>query len=89
MIATREEIPAALPVGTPGHSPIDGGTNISSLTSANSVDHVTARLKRDDPALAEDVVAGRLTANAAARQKGWRKPRVAAQADRLPMRRAS
>lgn len=37
---------------------------------------ITARLKRDDPALAERVVNGEITANAAAREKGWRKPRV-------------
>ena len=40
------------------------------------VDHVVARLKRDDPALAERVVRGEVTPNAAAREKGWRKPRI-------------
>jgi hypothetical protein len=37
---------------------------------------VVARLKRDDPALAERVVCGEVTPNAAAREKGWRKPRI-------------
>lgn len=40
-------------------------------TTANTV----ARLKRDDPELAERVVNGEVTPNAAAREKGWRKPR--------------
>jgi hypothetical protein len=42
----------------------------------NSAVKLVARLKRDDPELAERVVKGELTANAAARQKGWRKPRI-------------
>jgi hypothetical protein len=37
---------------------------------------ITARLKRDDPELAAQVVAGEITPNAAAREKGWRKPRI-------------
>jgi hypothetical protein len=40
------------------------------------VEYVVARLKRDRPDLAERVVSGELTANAAARQAGIRKPRV-------------
>jgi hypothetical protein len=39
-------------------------------------DGIVARLKRDDPQLAESVVRGEVTANAAARSKGWRHPRV-------------
>jgi len=39
-------------------------------------DTIVARLKRDDPALAARVVNGEITANAAARQKGWRRPRI-------------
>jgi hypothetical protein len=53
----------------------DGGTN-SNVTQSNHAEYVVARLKRDDPALAERVVNGEITANAAARQKGWRKPRI-------------
>ena len=39
-------------------------------------DGILARLKRDDPGMASQVIAGELSANAAARAKGWRKPRV-------------
>jgi hypothetical protein len=53
----------------------DGDTN-SSTTSSNSAEYVVSRLKRDDPELAEKVVRGEVTAHAAAREKGWRKPRV-------------
>lgn len=37
---------------------------------------IVARLKRDDPELAEKVVRGEVSPNAAAREKGWRKPRI-------------
>jgi hypothetical protein len=53
----------------------DGVTN-SVTTRSNHAEYVVSRLKRDDPALAERVVNGEITANAAAREKGWRKPRV-------------
>jgi hypothetical protein len=36
----------------------------------------SSRLKRDDPDLADAVVRGDVTADAAARQKGWRPPRI-------------
>jgi hypothetical protein len=39
----------------------------------NTVEHIKARLHRDDPDLAARVEAGELTANAAAILKGWRK----------------
>jgi len=42
----------------------------------DSAEKVVARLKRDDPELAERVVSGEVTPNAAAREKGWRKPRI-------------
>lgn len=48
------------------------GTNLKSDTR----DRVVAQLKRDDPTLADQVINGEITANAAARQKGWRKPRI-------------
>lgn len=47
-----------------------------STQSGRDADSYVARLKRDDPDMAEQVVNGELTANAAARQKGWRKPRI-------------
>jgi hypothetical protein len=37
---------------------------------------VVSRLKRDDPGMAEQVIRGDLTPNAAALAKGWRKPRI-------------
>lgn len=37
---------------------------------------ITARLKRDNPALADQVVRGEVSANAAAREMGWRHPRI-------------
>lgn len=76
------EIPTALPVGSPGlsgkaaGSDANGsGTTIRPSASRNA-DYVTARLKRDDPDLADRVVRGEVTPNAAAREKGWRKPRI-------------
>lgn len=42
----------------------------------DTCERVVARLKRDDPALADRVVRGDITPNAAARAKGWRKPRI-------------
>jgi hypothetical protein len=42
----------------------------------DTANRVIARLKRDDPELAEKVARGEVTPNAAAREKGWRKPRI-------------
>lgn len=67
-------VPEALPVGTPGHGTKESGTHNTSATRDNAA--IVARLKRDDPELAEQVVRGETTANAAARAKGWRKPRI-------------
>jgi hypothetical protein len=39
-------------------------------------EYVIARLKRDDPEMAHRVVSGEISAYAAAREKGWRKPRI-------------
>lgn len=65
----REDVPAARPARKKDASG-DG------ITRKQSADHVVARLKRDDPVLAEQVVKGEVTPNAAARLKGWRKPRI-------------
>lgn len=70
--AWRGEVPAANKVGRPENNV--GATNIRD--KANQSDHILARLKRDDPDMAQAVIDGQLTANAAARQKGWRKPRI-------------
>ena len=70
----REEVPAAREVGRPS----DGGnvraTNIPGRS--DTADHTVARLKRDDPDLADRVIRGEISADAAAREKGWRKPRI-------------
>lgn len=47
----------------------------------NAVDAIAGRLKRDNPELAADVIAGRLSAHAAAVQAGIRKPTWTAPAD--------
>lgn len=46
------------------------------LPGSDTVERAVARLKRDDPELAARVVAGEVSPNAAARAKGWRKPRI-------------
>ena len=43
---------------------------------ARDNDYLLARLKRDDPDEAQRIVQGKTTANAAARARGWRKPRI-------------
>lgn len=68
-----DDIIPAQNVGRPEASSNVHATNIN---RSDSSEYVVARLKRDDPALAEEVASGRMTANAAARAKGWRKPRV-------------
>lgn len=65
-----------VPAGAPGNPRNLGATKVKQEDHANSAEHITARLKRDDPDLAARVVAGEVTANAAAREKGWRKPRI-------------
>lgn len=70
--AWRDEVPAANNHGTNRHTE----SRHSATGSTERADGILARLKRDDPDLARQVVAGDITANAAARQKGWRKPRI-------------
>ena len=48
----------------------------SSESRSDTTERTVRRLKRDDPELAEKVVRGDITPNAAAREKGWRKPRI-------------
>jgi hypothetical protein len=71
-----EEIPIALHQGVVGNGRSRDCVTNSTPPRPDRVDHVVARLKRDDPALAERVVRGEVTPNAAAREKGWRKPRI-------------
>ena len=74
--AWREDVaPAAR------HGEIGRGRDRQSATSSNgdgnaTSDSILARLKRDDPMTAQAVINGDITANAAARMKGWRKPRI-------------
>lgn len=58
-----------------GHKTSSDTTGFDGVVGRGT-EYVVARLKRDDPALAKRVINGEITANAAARQKGWRKPRV-------------
>jgi hypothetical protein len=53
----------------------DGGTNLKPSRS-NDAEQTVARLKRDDPSLAEKVVIGEMSAYSAARSKGWKPPRI-------------
>lgn len=48
----------------------------ATFLNTGTAEHVVRRLKRDDPELAERVIRGEITPNAAAREKGWRKPRI-------------
>lgn len=73
LLAMGHDIPAAGPVGRPTRNKGSATTIIQQRDTAAGI---TARLKRDDPELAESVVRGEITANAAARAKGWRYPRV-------------
>ena len=69
----RDEVPVAREsAGRPTGN--DGGTDIRERRG--QVDGILARLKRDNPDLAQQVINGEITANAAARIMGWRKPRV-------------
>jgi hypothetical protein len=52
-----------------------GGTRLKK-NDHNTADEFLARLKRDDPELAEKVIHGKVTPNAAALQMGWRKQRI-------------
>ena len=74
----RDEVPVARRNGTNQHSSPSGssGTQPTSATRRNDADSILARLKRDNPDLAQRVIRGEITANAAARIMGWRKPRV-------------
>ncbi|MGH3546826.1 MAG: hypothetical protein ACRDQU_01585 [Pseudonocardiaceae bacterium] len=68
-----EDISGAEPHGGSRKAGQGSGTT---LTGERGSDYFTARLKRDDPELAARVVNGEITPSAAARAKGWRKPRI-------------
>ncbi len=71
----KEQIAPVLPNGGDRRS---AGFQLrgTKLVESDTAEHTVARLKRDDPTLAERVVSGEVSANAAAKEKGWRKPRV-------------
>ena len=72
--AWREDVAPALAHGANRHTtPRDHAMNSSHPESS---DGILSRLKREDPMTAQAVINGDLTANAAARMKGWRKPRI-------------
>jgi len=60
---------------TPGRPKKDSTTIVSSDRGYTATT-VVARLKRDDPDLAQRVVNGEMSAYAAARAKGWKPPRI-------------
>ena len=71
----RDEVPVARKsAGRPESN--CGATTITPPSQNSGADGILARLKRDNPDLAQRVIRGELSANAAARIMGWRKPRV-------------
>lgn len=66
--AVKGEVPVANRNGTNQHRE----SGLSATQAKNDADSILARLKRDDPTLAQQVVDGEVSPNAAARQMGWR-----------------
>ena len=56
--------------------PLKERTTLIKGPKSETVEREIRRLKRDDPELAERVISGEKSAYAAAREKGWRKPRI-------------
>lgn len=73
--AWREDVAPVARHGINQHAD-SGVSGTHSISQKRDADSILARLKRDDPLTAQAVVNGDLTANAAARIKGWRKPRI-------------
>jgi len=69
----REDIQ---PTGENGGARIAGQSRNTRVTDSDTSDRVVATLKKRDPDLAAQVVAGTITPNAAAIQAGIRKPRA-------------
>ena len=75
--ALATEIPVAPKPGEMGRGRTASNRDGATISNqANTGTSILARLKRDDPDLADAVVRGAVTANAAARQKGCRSPRI-------------
>ena len=62
----RDEVPVARKNGTNQHSSPSGSRGTRPTTKADTADSILARLKRDNPELAQRVINGEITANAAA-----------------------
>lgn len=76
-IATmRREVEALLKGEIPSARPARKKGSDRTTIRSETVETVTARLKRDDPDLAEKVVNGEISAYAAARSKGWKPARI-------------
>lgn len=73
LTSLAEDIPVKAEKGEAGRGRDRYSGTVPNRDTAASL---VSRLKRDDPELAESVVRGEITANAAARAKGWRYPRV-------------
>lgn len=63
------------PAARPGR-PQKDSTTIISTERGSTATTTLARLKRDDPELAKQVVNGEMSAYQAARSKGWKPPRI-------------
>lgn len=80
LAALRNDIPALANVGRPFANAANGCVT---TISGRDAGYVVARLKRDDPELAAQVINGTLTAHAAALKAGIRRPRITIPADNL------
>ena len=76
-IEERQELPVSRPPRKKGAALSD--YNIITKQEGTSATYTLKRLKRDNPELAERVVNGELSANAAAIQAGFRKPTITLQ----------
>jgi hypothetical protein len=75
--SVREEIEKATPLRARGENQHTGGCdNITSSPRGTSESYVRRRLRRDRPDLLKRVDAGELSANAAAIEAGFRKPKA-------------
>jgi len=72
----RGEIEPAAVHGTNQYTSGESTTHSTGDMAKRDASATVARLKRDDPELAEKVVNGEMSAYAAARTKGWRPPRI-------------
>jgi hypothetical protein len=74
----REDIAPVARHGEIGNGRVDNdesrGDNVTSTQRGNDESYLIARLKRDDPDLATEVVEGRMSAHAAAVKAGIKKP---------------